>query len=332
MQLPKVSIIIVNYNGKNYLQKCLESLSKINYTNTEIIIVDNNSTDGSVDFISKNFPNSILIKLNENKGFAEPNNVGSKVATGEFLLFLNNDTIVAPDFISELLKPLQNNSQIGICQSLLLHPDHSIDSSGDFIDTLGVVYNSRTPISEIREISSARGASMMIRKNIFEQLEGFDEKFYFSFEDVDLSWRCWIAGYKILVVPKSIVYHLGGQTSKKLKDNLAFHGFKNQLSMKVTNFEKKQAISRILKFFMIYGFRELKITFDYLIKGKTTMTSTRYENRIAEKPNIKTIFKAIIWILLNQKYLSQKHNQIKSYRKISTKELENMNIICNKIM
>ena len=88
----------------------------------------------------------------------------------------------------------------------------------------------------------------------------------------------------------------------------------------------------MILFFLIYGFREIKITFDYMIKGKTMVTSTRYEDRIAPKPNIKTIFKAIIWILLHKKYLLQKRNQIKSYRKISTKELENMNILCNEIL
>jgi len=331
LAIPKVSIIIVNYNGKHHLEKCLESLSKIDYANIETIIVDNNSTDDSVDFVSKNFPDLILIKLNENKGFAEPNNIASKVATGDFLLFLNNDTIVTPSFISELIKPLQN-SGIAICQSLLLRPDDSIDSSGDFIDTLGVVYNSKTPISEIREISSARGASMMIKKNIFDQLGGFDEKFYFSFEDVDLSWRCWIAGYKILVVPKSVVYHLGGQTYQKLKDDMAFHGFKNQLAMKVTNFEKKHAISRILKFFVTYGFREIRIWFDYKLHGSTDMSSTPYEQESAPSPSFRVILQSLVWILKNRKYLSKKSKKIDSYRKISTLELEKNNILCNTYM
>ena len=330
MQLPKVSIIIINYNGKHHLESCLESLLKINYNNTEIIIVDNNSTDDSVNFISKNFPNVILIKLNENKGFAEPNNIASKVATGDFLLFLNNDTIVTPSFISEMIKPIQQDSDIGICQSLLLKPDESIDSSGDFIDTLGVVYNSKTQISEIREISSARGASMMIKKNLFEQLEGFDEKFYFSFEDVDLSWRCWIAGYKVLVIPKSIVYHLGGQTYQKVKNSMAFHGFKNQLSMKITNFESSLAIKNMIKFFIIYGSRELKIWFDYKIYGKTKLSSTKYENNIAPNPSFKIIFNSILWLVNNQKYLIQKQRKISSTRKVSTKQLEKMNILCEK--
>ena len=330
MQLPKVSIIIINYNGKHHLESCLESLLKINYNNTEIIIVDNNSTDDSVNFVSKNFPDVILIRLNENKGFAEPNNIASKVATGDLLLFLNNDTIVTPSFISEMIKPIQQDSDIGICQSLLLKPDESIDSSGDFIDTLGVVYNSKTQISEIREISSARGASMIIKKNIFDQLDGFDEKFYFSFEDVDLSWRCWIAGYKVLVIPKSIVYHLGGQTYQKVKNSMAFHGFKNQLSMKITNFESSLVLKNMLKFFIIYGSRELKIWFDYKIYGKTKLSSSKYENNIAPNPSFKIIFNSILWVVNNQKYLIQKQRKVNSTRKISSKQLEKMNILCKK--
>ena len=103
MSLPKVSIIIVNHNGKTLLEKCLESLFKVNYENFEVILVDNNSTDDTVEFVTKNHPSIILLKLNSNKGFAEPNNIGSKIATGKYLLFLNNDTIVTPSFISEMV-------------------------------------------------------------------------------------------------------------------------------------------------------------------------------------------------------------------------------------
>ena len=328
MAIPKVSIIIVNYNGKHHLEKCLESLSKIDYANIETIIVDNNSTDDSVDFVSKNFPDLILIKLNENKGFAEPNNIASKVATGDFLLFLNNDTIVTPSFISELIKPLQN-SGIAICQSLLLRPDDSIDSSGDFIDTLGVVYNSKTPISEIREISSARGASMMIKKNIFDQLGGFDEKFYFSFEDVDLSWRARILDYSVVVVPKSVVYHYGGKSSQEIKNELTFHGTKNQLSMKLTNFEFPSSIKKLISFFVIYGIREIKISLDYSFSGKTSMKATKYEDKTALKPNFLMILKGIFWLIGNSNYLLKKYQKINSRRIIRTKQLEEMKLISN---
>ena len=331
MSFPKVSVIIVNYNGKALLEKCLESLSKVNYENFEIIVVDNNSTDGSIELVTKNYTSIILLKLNSNKGFAEPNNIGAKIANGKYLLFLNNDTIVTPSFISEMVQVIENDKKIAICQSLLLKPDESVDSSGDFIDHLGVVYNSTKKTDEIREISSARGASMLIRKDVFDILEGFDEKFYVSFEDVDLGWRTWMIGYKVILTPKSIVYHVGGQTIKSKKPEIAFHGFKNQLAMKITNFEPPIAIRNTLLFFIRYGFRELKIWCDYKIKGTTALTATDYENKIAEKPSFKIITKSILWVLSNPKYLLKKQRQIRFSRKVSTKALMKMNIITNKI-
>ena len=331
MSFPKVSVIIVNYNGKALLEKCLESLSKVNYENFEIIVVDNNSTDGSIELVTKNYTSIILLKLNSNKGFAEPNNIGAKIANGKYLLFLNNDTIVTPNFISEMVQVIENDKKIAICQSLLLKPDESVDSSGDFIDHLGVVYNSTKKTDEIREISSARGASMLIRKDVFDILEGFDEKFYVSFEDVDLGWRTWMIGYKVILTPKSVVYHVGGQTIKSKKPEIAFHGFKNQLAMKITNFEPPIAIRNTLLFFIRYGFRELKIWCDYKIKGTTALTATDYENKIAEKPSFKIITKSILWVLSNPKYLLKKQRQIRFSRKVSTKALMKMNIITNKI-
>ena len=329
LNVPLVSIIIINYNGKSYLEKCLESIKKIKYDNLEIIVVDNNSTDGTMEFLVQNYPSIITLKLDKNYGFAKPNNVAAKIAKGDFLLFLNNDTEVTPNFLTELVQVLVGNDQIGICQSLLLKPNGEIDSSGDFIDTIGVVYNSKEPIDKIREISSARGASMIIRKELFLDLGGFDEQFFVSFEDVDLGWRTWIKGYKVAINPKSVVYHHGGKTHDSIKDEISFHGLKNQLSMKITNFEMKYSISSLLKFFIIFGIRELKILLDYKIKGKTAMTSTKYEDTIAAKPNINAILKALFWIISNSKYLRNKRKKIHGYRKISTRELQKINVLSN---
>tara|TARA_Y100000590_G_scaffold348924_1_gene400187 strand:- start:789 stop:1787 length:999 start_codon:yes stop_codon:yes gene_type:complete len=329
MILPKISIIIVNYNGKELLQKCLESLFKTDYENFEVILVDNNSTDGSIEFVTKNYPKIIVIKLDSNKGFAEPNNVGAKIAKGEHLLFLNNDTVTTSNFISEMVKVLQKDEQVAICQSLLLRPNGDVDSSGDFIDKIGIVYNSKTKIDQIKEVSSARGACMMIRKKIFDKLGGFDEKFFFSFEDVDLGWRSWILGYKVVIAPNSIVYHSVGKTSSKLKSEAAFHGLKNQLAMKITNFEPKFVFRSLLLFFFVYGSREIKIWLDYKIKGSTTMTSTDYEDRIAQNPSLKTVIKSISWILNNIGYLRDKHNYVNKNRILSTASLQKIKIISN---
>ena len=331
MSVPKVSIIIVNYNGKELLQKCLDSLLNVKYDNFEIILVDNNSTDGTVEFITKNHPSIILIKLDSNKGFAEPNNIAAKIAKGEYLLFLNNDTVVTHNFISEMVKVMETDKKIAICQSLLLKPDGSIDSSGDFIDNLGVVYNSKTKIDEIREVSSAKGASMLVRSDIFKKLGGFDQKFFVTFEDVDLCWRSWILGYRVLIIPASIVYHVGGITIKKLKSEIAFHGFKNQISMKITNFETKLVFKKLLIFFIKYGLRESKIWIDYSLTGTTSLTPTKYEKKIAAKPRITIILKSLFWILTNSRYLIKKHHEINTNRVLQTEKLEELGIICNSV-
>jgi GT2 family glycosyltransferase len=331
MLSPKVSVIIVNYNGKELLEKCLESLFKVDYENFEVILVDNNSSDGTIEFVTKYYPSIIIIKLDSNKGFAEPNNIAAKITKGDYLLLLNNDTVVTCNFISEMIKIIENDKTIGICQSLLLKPDRTMDSSGDFIDKLGVVYNSKTKTDEIREISSARGASMLIHKEMFDKLGGFDETFFVSFEDVDLGWRTWILGYRVVLIPTSIVYHSAGTTIKKIRSDIAFHGFKNQISMKITNFEINYMISNLIKFFVVYGVRELKIWWDYKYKGTTKITPTDYESTIAQKPNFLIIIKSLFWIIRNSAYLIKKHIKINSNRMYSTKDLMNMNILSNKI-
>ena len=324
---PKISIIIVNYNGRSFLEKCLQSISDITYPNYEIIIVDNNSSDDTIEFLKKNFPFIIIIKLEKNYGFAEPNNIAAKMAKGDFLLFLNNDTYVKPDFLDELITEISKDNKIAIGQSLLLNPNGGIDSCGDYIDKLGVAFSTKTVPKIAKEIFSAKGAAMIIRKNLFNEIGGFDKKFFATFEDIDLGWRARIFGYKIILVPKSIVYHIGGQTIRSVKSNIAFHGFKNQLSMKVTNFESSLVFQKLIQFLVIYGFREFRILLDYWFKHETNLTPTKYEEKIAQKPDLKIIFKAIWWIITNPKYLWKKHQLINSKRKISTSQLEKINMI-----
>jgi len=136
-------------------------------------------------------------------------------------------------------------------------------------------------------------------------------------------------GYKVVINPKSVVYHYGGKTHDSIKNEIAFHGLKNQLAMKITNFEPKHRINSLLKFFFVFGLRELKIFLDYKFIGKTTMTSTKYEETIAAKPSIKVVIKALFWIISNQKYLSEKSKEISASRKISTNKLEKMNVLSN---
>ncbi len=294
-------------------------------------MVDNNSTDSSVQYISDHYPSTTILKLDTNYGFAEANNRGTKIANGDYFLFLNNDTKVDSNFLNELILSFKNRPKVGIAQSLLLKPNGEIDSSGDFIDTIGVVYSSKSKIQKIREISSARGASMIIKRNIFELLGGFDSKFFAVFEDVDLCWRAWIMGYRVIVVPSSIVYHTGGQTIKHLYNEIMFHGIKNQIIIKITNFESHLVLKKLLAFFLKYGTREIKVRLDYISKGTTNIIATEYEPKIANTHNPIIIIKSLLWLFCNARYLRNKHNHVNSTRKIPSSELAEHKILCNTI-
>jgi GT2 family glycosyltransferase len=310
-----VSIIIVNFNGLNRLQKCINSILKNNYRKYEIIIVDNNSNDGSIDFVKKEFPKIKLIKLEQNYGYAKPNNIGAKIAQGEFLFFLNNDTIIQPTTIKELVNAMEK-PEIGICQSLLLHPDRSVDSSGDYVNHLGFPYSSKTQTTKMKSILSARGAAMMVKKKIFLELLGFDEKFFVSFEDVDIGWRSWLWGYKILLVPSSVVIHEGGVTVNKLSKIVKFHGIKNFLILNLTFYERPI----ILSFFNIL----------FLFLTTKFSKNCRNEKNPIFYPTFFTSLRGFFWILKNIKYILNKRKLIKSNRKLSTNDLIKLKLIKEK--
>ena len=314
MDNPLVSVIIVNYNGKRHLEKCLESLMKVDYEKYEVILVDNNSTDNSVEFVKNVYPSVIIIKLDKNYGFAEPNNIGAKIAKGDFLLFLNNDTKVNPNFIQEMVNVFNQDSKIAISQSLLLKTNGEIESSGDFIDIIGRAYMSKEKVTEVKEILGARGACMMVRKNIFWELGGFDKNFFASFEDIDLSWRAWIWGYKIVLVPNSIVYHTGGQTVQLLRSEIKFHGVKNTLVLCFTNFEAP--LNKIIKLFYV----------SLMKKSFGISVGTDYE-LARPLPSFGTVFRGLMWVLKNFKYVSVKRKKVNSRRARTTEELVQRGLI-----
>ena len=313
---PLVSIIIVNFNGKPLLKKCLEAIGDNEYLNYEIILVDNKSDDQSISFIKNNHPNVKIISLEKNFGFAGPNNIGAKQAKGEFLFFLNNDAIISKDSIKELVKSF-NDKEISIAQSLLLKEDKSIDSSGDFITKNCIAYSSQEFFTTVKSILSPRGAAFMIKKEIFWDLDGFDEKFFASFEDVDLGWRAWLYGHKVILVPQSIVYHIGGQTIKKLETEIQFHGIKNTLILSLTNFETNYSIKC---FFYLLGM---------LFQKKISTGGLQTSERKLRLPGFRIFFRSILWILKNLGYIRKRRNKINSKRVVSTKDLIRKGLIKN---
>ena len=310
-----VSIIIVNYNGKRFLNDCLSSLSSIKYTEHEVILVDNNSTDESIDFVKQKFPSVIIKQLDQNLGFAEANNIGGDIAKGDLLLFLNNDTKVTEGFLDPLVEAIKSD-EIAICQSLLLKPDGAIDSSGDFIDQYGRAYNNKTIPKQTSPILCARGACMLVKKNIFNDLGQFDKNFFVSFEDVDFGLRARICGYDAVIVPNSIVYHLGSGTISKMKKEIQFHSIKNFLILRLANFETQFSIKSFIFLFSELLTRKLF--------NRSVLPEIEHNLSL---PSSKIIFKAMIWVIKNYNYISNKKKQLNSKRIRTTNELVKLDLI-----
>ena len=183
---PLVSVIILNWNGKKFLHTCVSSLVQIKNPLIEIIVVDNNSSDGSVSYMRKNFPKVKVIASDKNNGFAGGNNIGARTAAGQYLLFLNNDTKVSKEFLLPIIEACKRDPHIGCVQPEMRVMDHPdlLDEAGAYLTMSGFLYHygyrkvHRLPMYRTtRVVFSAKGACMLIPKHAFEEVGGFDEDF-----------------------------------------------------------------------------------------------------------------------------------------------------------
>lgn len=276
-----VSIIIVNWNGKEHLQKCLPLLFAQSYKKIEVILVDNASTDDSIGYVKQKFPQVKIIINKKNLGFAGGNNAGYRFIRGEYVLFLNNDTKVTSSFLSHLVVAIESEKSIGGVGGKMLLMDNPkfIDSVGSFFTTTGFLYHygaykrdGEKYNSQI-ELYSARGACMMFKRSVLEEIkvEGgiFDDSYFAYFEETDLCHRVWLAGYKIIFVPKSIIYHKLGATSEKLANSFVhYHSYKNR----ICSYVKNLGISNLVKVLPLHIFLCLAVSILYFVRGNMKVT------------------------------------------------------------
>ncbi|MCF2146678.1 glycosyltransferase family 2 protein [Desmonostoc muscorum LEGE 12446] len=241
-----VSILLVNYNGAEILPDCLNSLKKfIDIPSYEIIVVDNASSDSSVELITHKFPEVHLLRQTENRGFGAGNNAGAKVASGEFLFLLNTDTVLTSNILPHLIELMQADPQVGIIGPKLLNRDGSLQISVS--PALGIKgeYQARNMhrdylnnseqnlieqrFQEIQEVDIIVGAAFFIRSSLFHELGGFDEKFFMYFEESDLCQRAQYQGYKIIYTPHVSLIHLQGYSIEKAANKMAIEYRRSQI-------------------------------------------------------------------------------------------------------
>jgi len=211
---PLVSIILLDWNGLELVKQALPTIKELNYKNYELIFVDNGSRDNaSIEYVKSFFPSARIIKNTQNIGYAGALNKVVPLARGEYLFFIQNDVKLNSNCLKELVYYAEEDPQVAICVPKQFSYDGKyILNFGIGMDIFGYPFYTHNLKEE--KVFYADGAAFFVRKKVFLELEGFDEKHVAFAEDIDLCWRMWLKGYKLRRVPSAIVYHMGGATIK----------------------------------------------------------------------------------------------------------------------
>lgn len=238
---PRVSIIILNWNGWRDTIECMESVLKIAYPNYRVLIVDNGSTDDSVKMLSEKFPAIEILQTRKNLGYTGGNNRGIEKALAdgaEYVFILNNDTVVDRDFLNPLVEVIEKDEQIGIVSGMIYNYalPHTIQYAGRYTDfytgnpyAIGSGMIDKGQFKALREVQCAAGAAMLVRSDVLREVGMFNENFFMFSEESDLSIRAKEAGYKIVCVSESKIYHKIGASICKNPSQGVFYSLRNRI-------------------------------------------------------------------------------------------------------
>ncbi len=295
-----VSIIIVNHNGKHFLKECIISVLHQNYPTFEIIVVDNGSNDGSIEFINNNFPTIRIIKCEINLGFAGGNNIGVKNAKGELVVLLNNDTVVHNGWLKGLVNAVADKNVVTASSLIKTDgiPDKYYEKNGS-INFLG--HNIMRIFDEPTDIFFAGGASMIFKKDIIGV--PFDEDYFVYGEDVYLGMRTRFLGYQVKHTNDSVIDHYGNGTSKSQKGNfLTFYQERNRLLNTFLFFTPK-TILKVVPF----------IAVNCIVKCFASLLGMKY--------SMSGLLKAYAWFVFHIPMIVNKRRALQTERKVEEREV-----------
>ncbi|MBU1998203.1 MAG: glycosyltransferase [Candidatus Omnitrophica bacterium] len=245
MNYPKVSVVLINYNGKELLERFFISIVNLNYPDYKLIIVDNASTDASINFLKEKYPKAKVISADKNYGTAEGGNIGARQAEGDYIFFISNDMELDKNILNFMVERMEKDKKIGICTCKMRRITefgdklNIIDSVGSDLDVFG--FPAARGINEkdfgqldyFTEVFFSFGGALLIRKDLFFEAGGYDPEVFTLADDIDLSWRVRLLGYKVVVEPKAFLYHRVSATlgSKFKRSQKRFISERNTLRM-----------------------------------------------------------------------------------------------------
>lgn len=318
--VPTVSIIVLNWNGKQYLETCLSSLLKQKYPDIEIIFVDNGSTDGSVEFVREKFPSLTVIIHKKNLGFAQGVNSGIIASHGKYIATINNDAEADSEWISSLMHVMGSDARIGSCASKMLrfYNREIIDSAGIVVYQNGNAFDRGAQEFDIgqydlqQEIFGACAGAALYRRLMLDEIGLFDDNYFAYFEDVDLAFRMHLFGWKCIYVPDAIVYHIHSATSQQASPFKIFYIERNKLWNMWKYFPLNMMITQF-PFTNIHYFRYITKFLNKLIVKK--------DNKEIKNPIFNYSFLSIVSAIIHAKLSAYKklHHMVKQRKKLISK-------------
>lgn len=309
---PKVSVIIPHWNGIDILSECLDSLQRATYSNIEIIVVDNASTDGSVDWIRIHYPEVLLVENDRNYGYAGGCNRGLATAQGDYLVFLNNDTIQDPGWLEPLVEFLKMNPKVGAVQPKILNYfqrdifDYA-GAAGGWLDVLAFPFargrlfttqeRDTDQYNRIRPVFWASGTAMAVRKTDFVTAGGFDETFFAHMEEIDFCWRLHLMGKEVWAIPQSRVYHKNAVSLPMFTRRKQYLNHRNSLLMMLSNYTLPLTL---------YLF-PLRYALEWVAMG--------YALALLDFNHLIGILQAHLWILTHPQIIWKRRRRVQSIRR-----------------
>ena len=318
---PLISVVVLNWNGKQVLERCLQSLQLQTYQPIEIIVVDNASTDESVDFVRKEFPDVRLIQNERNLGFGGGNNVGIRASQGKYIMMLNNDTRLDPKCIEGLKRSIDKDEKYGASASKIL-----LEDEDDLIDAAGIVVcpdglsigrgrlEKGNRYNQEVKVFFASDCACLYRKEMLEDIGLYDEDFFAYADETDMGWRAQLAGWECIYNPKAIVYHFHSASSGTYSPMKAFLVERNRIWVSVKNFP-----------FLLLLFGQLYTFWRYLLQAYGAFTGKgaagRFTSDFSKTELVKILVKVYLSLWKQLPLMLRKRRIIQRNKRISNLEI-----------